>query len=241
MTSIQETTSRRLPSAAMRVSQILIGLALPIALILSNVFLIATDAFIRHEYDKPSFPADEYYPPGGYPLPRAEREALARLGLASVLRADGIRLLEEARFERTGEPAFNEREIRHMRDVNVLIQKVRWVWWIAWAVLVGEAVLLLVAGERRALFRALWVSSAASLIAFAALGLFIGVGFNIFFTAFHRVFFEGDTWLFLYSDTLIRIYPTKFWFDVSVYLAGMTLAELGLIAAGSRVALRRAG
>ncbi len=241
MTSIQGTTSRRLPSAATRISQILIGLALPIALILSNVFLLATDAFIRHEYDKPSFPADEYPPPGGYPLPRAEREALAKLGLASVLRADGIRLLEEARFERTGEPAFNQREIRHMRDVNVLIQKVRWVWWIAWAVLVGEAVLLLVAGERRALFRALWGSSVASLIAFAALGLFIGLGFNVFFTAFHRVFFEGDTWLFLYSDTLIRIYPTQFWFDVSVYLAGMTLAELGLIAAGSRAALRRAG
>lgn len=223
----------------MRVSQILIGLALPVALILANVFLLATDGFIRHEYDKPSFPADEYSPPGGYPLPRAEREALAKLGLASVLRPGGIRLLEEARFERTGEPAFNEREIRHMRDVNVLIQKVRWALWIAWAVLAGEAVLLLVAGERRALFRALWTGSMTSLVAFAALGLFIGVGFNVFFTAFHRVFFEGDTWLFLYSDTLIRIYPTKFWFDVSLYLAGMTLAELGLIAAGSRAALRR--
>ncbi|MGB9594409.1 MAG: TIGR01906 family membrane protein [Anaerolineae bacterium] len=239
MTSKQANTSRQLPPVAVRACQILIGVALAIALILSNVFLLATEAFIRHEYNKPSFPADEYYPPGGYPLPRAEREALAKLGLASVLRPDGIRLLEEARFERTGEPAFNEREIRHMRDVNVLIQKVRWVLWIAWAVLVGEAVLLLVAGERRALFRALWVGSAASLIAFAALGLFIAVGFNAFFTAFHRVFFEGDTWLFLYSDTLIRIYPTQFWFDVSVYLAGMTLAELGLVAAGSRMALRR--
>lgn len=231
---------RKFPSAAVRASQILIGVALPIALVLSNVFLIASDAFIRHEYDKPSFPADEYYPPGGYPLPRAEREALAKLGLASVLRPDGIRLLEEARFARTGEPAFNEREIRHMRDVNALIQRARWALWIAWAVLVGEAVLLLVAGERRALFRSLRASSAGALAAFAALGLFIGLGFNIFFTAFHRVFFEGDTWLFLYSDTLIRIYPTKFWFDVSLYLAGMTLAELGLVAAGSRLGLRQA-
>lgn len=232
-------TCRRLPPAAVRVSQILIGLALPVALVLANVFLIASDAFIRHEYDKPSFPADEYYPPGGYPLPRAEREALAKLGLASVLRPDGIRLLEEARFERTGEPAFNEREIRHMRDVNALIQRARWALWIAWVVLAGEAFLLLVNGERRALFRSLWASSAGSLVAFAVLGLFIAAGFSVFFTAFHRVFFEGDTWLFLYSDTLIRIYPTKFWFDVSLYLAGMTLAELGLVAAGSRLALRR--
>ena len=219
--------------------QILIGLALPVALILSNVFLVATDAFIHHEYSKAAFPADNHYPPGGYSLPRAEREALAKLGLASVVQPDGIPLLEQARFEQTGELAFNEREIGHMRDVNVLFQKVRWALWIAWIALLAGAILLLFSGERRALLRSLWVSSVASLIAFVALGTFMAVGFNVFFTAFHRVFFQGDTWLFLYSDTLIRIYPTKLWFDVSLYLAGMTLAELGLVAVGSRVALRR--
>lgn len=88
--------------------QILIGLALPVALILGNVFLVATDGFIRHEYNKASFPADNSVPPGGYSLPRAEREALAKLRLASVVQPGGIRLLEEARFLQTGDPAFNE-------------------------------------------------------------------------------------------------------------------------------------
>jgi integral membrane protein (TIGR01906 family) len=228
-----------LPAVVTRIVQILIGVALPVALILSNVFLVATDAFIRHEYNKASFPADNSVPPGGYSLPRAEREALAKLGLASVVQPDGIPLLEQARFEQGGELAFNEREIGHMRDVNVLFQQVRRVLWIAWIVLLAGSLLLFFSGERRALWRSLWVSSIASLIAFVALGIFMAVGFNVFFTAFHRVFFQGDTWLFLYSDTLIRIYPTKFWFDVSLYLAGMTLAELGLVAVGSRLALRR--
>jgi integral membrane protein (TIGR01906 family) len=239
LTSPNGSASLKLPGAITRLLQALIGLALPVALILGNVFLVATDGFIRHEYDKPSFPADQYPPPGGYTLPRAERETLAKLGLASVLRPDGIPLLEEARFEKTGELAFNEREIGHMRDVNVLFQQVRRALWIAWIVLLAGALLLFFAGERRALLRSLWVSAIASLIALIALGLFMAVGFNVFFTAFHRIFFQRDTWLFLYSDTLIRIYPVKFWFDLSLYLAGMTLVEIGLVAAGSRVALRR--
>jgi integral membrane protein (TIGR01906 family) len=223
-----------------RVVQVLVAVALPVALILGNVFLVAGDWFIRHEYDKASFPADSHVPPGGYSLPRVEREALAKLGLASVLEPDGIRLLEEARFQQTGQPAFNDREIRHMRDVNVLMRKVRWVLWTAVAVVVIGAATLLLLREGRALARSLWRSSLASLALFLALGLLIAVGFNLFFTGFHRIFFEGNTWRFYYTDTLIRIYPTRFWFDVSLYLAGMTLAEFGLVAAGSRLALRGA-
>ena len=224
-----------------RLTQMLVAVALPVALILGNVFLVASDWFIRHEYDKASFPADTHVPPGGYALPRVEREALAKLGLASVLEPDGIRLLEETRFQQTGQPAFNDREIRHMRDVNVLIQKVRWVLWAAAAIVVIGAAALLLLQEGRALARSLWRSSVASLGLFLLLGLLIAVGFNLFFTGFHRIFFEGNTWRFYYSDTLIRIYPTRFWFDVSLYLAGMTLAELGLVAVGSRLAVRRAG
>lgn len=220
-------------------TQALVGIALPVALVLGAVFAVASDALIRHEYSKPDFPADVYTSNSGYALPREEREALARLGLQSVLQPDGIRLLEEARFEQTGGLAFNEREIRHMRDVNVLFQGARGVLWGAVAVVVAGSGLLLGLGERRALARSLWLSSVTSLVLFVGLGLLIAVGFNVFFTAFHRVFFEGDTWLFLNSDTLIRIYPQKFWFDVSLYLSGGVLAALALIAAGSRVALAR--
>jgi len=39
------------------------------------------------------------------------------------------------------------------------------------------------------------------------------------------VFFEGDTWLFLPTDTLIRLYPEKFWFDAAVGIGGLTLLE----------------
>jgi integral membrane protein (TIGR01906 family) len=51
---------------------------------------------------------------------------------------------------------------------------------------------------------------------------------DIFFTGFHRIFFEGDTWLFRYSDTLIRLFPEQFWFDAAVIIGGGVL--IGAIA-----------
>ncbi len=50
-----------------------------------------------------------------------------------------------------------------------------------------------------------------------------------FFTLFHQVFFEGDSWLFLYSDTLIRLFPIRFWQDAVLAAAVISLGGgLGL-------------
>jgi uncharacterized membrane protein len=43
------------------------------------------------------------------------------------------------------------------------------------------------------------------------------------FTAFHAVFFEGDTWLFQFSDSLIRMFPLRFFQDVFIILGVLTL------------------
>ena len=37
------------------------------------------------------------------------------------------------------------------------------------------------------------------------------LGFDRFFDDFHGVFFEGDSWRFARGDTLLRIYPERFW------------------------------
>jgi integral membrane protein (TIGR01906 family) len=54
-----------------------------------------------------------------------------------------------------------------------------------------------------------------------ALGLVIA--FGVLFVGFHRLFFEGDTWLFAYSDTFIRLYPERFWRDTFALVAIVTL------------------
>jgi integral membrane protein (TIGR01906 family) len=60
-----------------------------------------------------------------------------------------------------------------------------------------------------------------------AIGLI--VAFPVVFVGFHRVFFEGDTWLFLYSDTLIRLFPERFWQDAFLFIAVATLAEAAIL------------
>jgi uncharacterized membrane protein len=42
------------------------------------------------------------------------------------------------------------------------------------------------------------------------------------------LFFSGDTWLFAYSDTLIRLFPIRFWEDCFIYIGGFSLI-VGLV------------
>jgi integral membrane protein (TIGR01906 family) len=70
-----------------------------------------------------------------------------------------------------------------------------------------------------------------------SLGLLLGVGATMvlswewFFVTFHRLLFEDGTWTFGYSDTLIRLFPVRFWMDVGALLVGV-LAGGALVASG---------
>lgn len=196
-----------------------IVLSLPAVLLLLNVRLLMNDWFIRLEYARPDFPPDLY---GMSPKERLE---LALTGLRSVTQPPGASILREVRFA-DGQPAFNEREIRHMQDVYVL-QGI--------AFRIGLILALVLIGA----WACLWFSPATHRLAWQSLnwgglltlGLVLGIllgflfSFDAAFTLFHRIFFEGDTWLFLPTDTLIRLYPEKFWFDAAVWIGGLTLLE----------------
>jgi len=57
----------------------------------------------------------------------------------------------------------------------------------------------------------------------------VTLNFDQLFTAFHRVFFEGDTWLFYSSDSLIRLFPMPFWVNVFVVIGVISaLLSIGL-------------
>ena len=228
------------PSLIDRLLQILVAVALPLALIIGNVQLLMHERFVRYEYNKPGFPPDSQVPPGGYALDKAERMALARAALDSVAGPGGMRVLGEARFAQTGEPAFNEREIGHMRDVRVVFQRARVVFWAALAVLAGGLAFLGRRGGRGTALRPLVVSVTAALALALAGGLYIALNFRRFFTQFHHVFFQGDTWLFRSDDTLIRLFPTDFWFDAALIIAGLTVVELLLVGIGAWWWRRRA-
>jgi integral membrane protein (TIGR01906 family) len=141
-------------------------------------------------------------------------------------------VLQEARLP-DGSPAFNEREISHMQDVRVVTANV----YLAQAVLLIAAiaaVIVLVRGQAQgAASGALLTGAILTVALLAALIVFVLTGFDTFFTDFHRIFFSGNTWLFDYTDTLIRLYPVQFWFDAATVIGVTSLVEaivLGVVA-----------
>jgi integral membrane protein (TIGR01906 family) len=58
--------------------------------------------------------------------------------------------------------------------------------------------------------------------------LFVIIAFNYIFVLFHQIFFMSGTWSFLYSDTLIRLFPERFWQDTFLMVGGLSFA-LGLL------------
>ena len=201
----------------------LIVLLLPILLILGPVRLLVTDAYLAYEYGKADFPPDPY----GFD--REQRHALALANFRYVREAEPLEAL--AGQSLNGTPVYNSRELKHMQDVQDVYQAV----WLAWKIAAG---LVLLAGlalawkdeTRPALAGGLRTGGLLAAGLIGAIGLLAVLAWRAWFVAFHQVFFAPGSWTFLYTDTLIRLFPEKFWFDAALTIAGLGLAG-GLLVA----------
>jgi len=214
---------------------ILIAALVPAILVLNSIRVLANDWYVLAEYGRPGFPPDPYG------LSQAQRTELGLAGLHSVLPqyAEGIDLLRRARLP-GGDAAFNEREIRHMEDVRALIGRVYPLHLIA---LAATAALALVLGRGTStgaiVPRALQWGSILTLVIAGGLLAYIVINFNTFFTQFHQIFFEGETWLFRLDDTLIRLYPLPLWSDAATLIGAATVAQALALLVGASWWLRR--
>jgi len=204
----------------------LVTILVPLVLVLTSIRLLLSPWFLQYEYNRPSFPADPY----GFSL--QDRLQWGRVSLDYLLNDEDITFLSRQRFA-DGTPLYNDCELSHMLDVKNLVQLALKVWTAATGLLVGLG--LAAWGARWALeyrtglSRGGWAT--AGLV--VAILLFVVISFDWLFTAFHRVFFEGDTWLFLFSDSLIRLFPIPLWQDAFLFVGGFSLAAgvlLGLLA-----------
>ena len=182
---------------------------IPVILVLGAVRILLTPVFIQVEYRLPNFPEDPY----GFS--QRERLELADIARKYLVNREGIGFLGDLTFE-TGEGLYNERELRHMLDVKNVVR-------IAMIVLYSSLVIVCVIGysSRRKGDWMLFTQSISmggwlTVGLFAAVIVFIFLNFNTLFVGFHRIFFEGETWIFKYSDTLIRLFPVKFWQDAFI-------------------------
>ena len=221
--------------ALIAVLSIVIAVLVPAILVVNAVRVLANDWYIHFEYARPDFPPD------AYGLSREQRTELALTGLHSVLpqTAEGIDLLRRARLPDGGE-AFNARELKHMEDVRVLIGRIYPLHLFALAAIAALALAWGRSAEtKRVVPRALQAGAILTLAIAAGLIAYILINFSTFFTQFHLIFFEGDTWQFLFTDTLIRLYPVKLWSDAAILIGAATVVQALALLVGARGWLRK--
>lgn len=201
----------------------LASLLTPIALIGLALRILLTPLFYTVEYNLPWFPADEY----GFT--KEDRLKWAKPSVEYLINDADISYLGDLRFE-DGTPIYNERELKHMQDVKEVTQASLRVWYVSLAILLILAVLAwkynLLPDYLDGLRRGGWwmIGLALSIAIIVGTGILVNPDiFWAFFSWFHTLFFEGDTWLFLYSDTLIRLFPIRFWQDAFLWAAVIAL------------------
>jgi integral membrane protein (TIGR01906 family) len=208
-----------LPTWLISLLRTLIIVCLPAVLVLTNVRLAMSGIYLNYEYGHPDFPPDLY----GFS--QADRLKYAPIALAYLLNSDGIEFLGRQTFP-DGAPQYNSRELKHMADVKVVTRGAMAAWVIAGLVVLFSAVALGWRPETRPALRAGLVGGSLLTVGILiALVAYILISFNTFFVQFHKVFFEGDSWLFEWSDTLIRLFPLQFWSDAFVAIGVGALLE----------------
>ena len=193
-----------------------VTLLVPLAILMLGVRLLLTPLFLQVEYRMPGFPADTY----GFTMD--ERIRWATPSLEYLINDQGIGYLGALMFD-TGEPIYNARELGHMLDVKKVLQMLLAVWDGALIILLALGIWAW-RGNWIEVYRAGWRRGGFLMIGLlVAFAIFALTSFWDFFTWFHSLFFQGDSWMFLYSDTLIRLFPMRFWEDCFIYIGAFSL------------------
>ena len=210
----------------------LITILVPVVLVLGAVRILLTPLYYNVEYRLPYFPDDRY----GFT--QAERLDWAKLSVDYLLNGAGIEFLADLHFPAGQQAAgpceeflaprdcgyfYNDRELQHMLDVKIVVGYAMGVLWGGLLILLGLGVWAQRSdwwdAFKWALARGGWLT--VGLI--SALMVYLALNFNSLFITFHRIFFEGQSWIFNYSDSLIRLFPVVFWRDAFIWVGVLAL------------------
>jgi integral membrane protein (TIGR01906 family) len=198
-------------------------LLIPIFLLGGSVRLVTSERFLEIEYARSGFPPDLY----GFSS--SQRLILASKNLEIV--REGLPLTSLSQQNIDGLPVYNPREMAHMQDVQDVFQAVWRAWQFSFAFLIIIGVLQWFITRNPFTF-----ASSLQTGGFLTIGLVTGIGlvatfgWQLWFELFHRFFFQPGSWLFEYSDTLIRLFPVQFWFDITLTISVMNLIGAVLLA-----------
>jgi integral membrane protein (TIGR01906 family) len=204
-----------------RILRFLIPLLFLVSILLTFVRLLLTPVFVSFEYRRPGFPADPY----GFSI--EDRLRFGEISRAYLLTNAGSEYFAPYTLV-DGAPLYNERELGHMADVQKLVSQALVVWEIC-GVLLLVCCSYLLWKDLRTFWQALYDAGRFTVGLILVVGAAVVFLWDQAFVFFHHIFFRGSTWLFPYSDTLIRLFPVTFWQDI-FFTAAAGTALTGLIA-----------
>jgi integral membrane protein (TIGR01906 family) len=195
---------------------LLVTIAVPFFLLMSSIrILLIPYLYLDFEYNTPGFPPDTY----GFTL--QDRLHWSKISMDYLLNDQGISWLADQKLA-DGSPLYTDRELSHMLDVKNLIQAMFVAWWIMLAAFIGIGLISWRLKGIKRYWKALSSGGWLTIGLIFAILIFVVISFNTLFTDFHRIFFSGNTWLFLFSDTLIRLFPMQFWQDAFIWMGVIT-------------------
>jgi integral membrane protein (TIGR01906 family) len=204
-------------------------IAVPVVLTISVVRRLTAGWYPAFEYARPGFPEDPYG------MPREARLQLAQATIRFLNTPGRTDMLADLRLPDSdpwnGAAAYNARELAHMDDVKLVFSGLTLLAAGLLAGAVAAAVALARRGERCVVWAALAQGGGLTLALLLGLAVWMLVAFDAFFTAFHGLFFQAGTWVFSYSDTLIRLFPLPFWQDAGLIIA-LTVSLLAALLLG---------
>ncbi len=210
------------------VLSIVVTAIIPFFLLITAIRVMITPLYARIEYNSPGFPEDTF----GFT--KEERLYWSEFAINYLVNDSDISYLGDLRFP-DGQPLYNQRELSHMVDVKNLVQAAYRAWWVMLAVLVGLGVWAWRGGWSGQYRRGVWRGGWATLGLIVTVLVLVAVSFQALFTQFHRLFFTGDTWIFEWSDTLIRLFPMRFWRDAFILVGAVTISGALLCIFGGRI------
>jgi integral membrane protein (TIGR01906 family) len=199
-----------------KIKTFLIALSTPVIISMMVVNLFISHQFLKIEYQMPWFPPDTF----GFSL--EDRLAWGGMTIDYLRFGDEYQSLSDIKML-DGTAIYNEREISHMVDVKNVIDLMNQTMLKTLVLFIAILFLAYKQKDFSAVYKGVYYASMFTLIAILSIGGFASISFWKFFEWFHSIFFQGDTWLFLVSDSLIRLFPIVFWQDAVMYILAIII------------------
>lgn len=207
--------------------QLTLILLIPVLIILTAARFPATDRFLAFEYGRAGFPPDSF----GFTA--RQRFVLASTNVHYVLAH--LPDDELAKQTQDGVAVYSLREVAHMADVRAVFQSVMQIWWGAMILSILTGLILSWKGRRKELASAIRSGGALTVTMIGSIALLALLAWQTWFENFHLLFFKPGSWLFSYSDTLIRLFPLQFWTDATFTISAISfVGGLLFVAVGWR-------